>query len=101
MAIDSLLDKAVKRLSIAEPGWKAATTPPAKGAKPGSISTGRPASGKAGGGTSLDESDYTLREHWPSVDITSTDGFFVIQVEPIKSIALEGGGAFTFKQPTT
>lgn len=99
MPIKSLLQEAVNKLVAAEPGWKPATTPPAKGAKPGEKSVGRPATGTTSSAATLAESDYTLRQHWATVDVPSTDGLFVIQVEPIKSIALDGGGTFTFQEP--
>lgn len=97
----SELQKAVDKLIKREPGWKAATQPPNKGPKPGKVATGYPASpaGQQSGGVAFVESDYTQREYWPAINITSSDGLFVLSYQPIKSVLLEGGDRATFKQP--
>lgn len=93
----SELQKAVDKLIKREPGWRAATQPPAKGAKPGKVATGYPAS--ATGTARFAESDYTLRQYWDAVLNSTTDGIFSWEEHPIKSVALEGGDSMTFKQP--
>ena len=101
MAIPSLLQKEYQKLIEKSPAWKAAVTPPAKGAKPGSVSTGRPAATSGGGSSAaFEESDYGLREYWASRAVAvSSDGLLVSYAEPIKSVALVGGTAATFKEP--
>lgn len=72
---------------------------PVKGAKPGGVATGRPSSGGAGNGAMV-ETAFEDREYWGSVDFTSSDGLFTIQVDPIKKVVLEGGRSIEFKEPT-
>lgn len=96
----SELQKAVATLAGVETGWKQFAQAPAKGAKPGGVSTGYPASSKAGAGGGFDESEFDQREYWPAVTLTSSDGIITFQIEPIKVIKLVGGGKATFKQPT-
>ena len=100
MTIPSLLQDAIRRQLKKEPRWKQAIAPPEKGAKPPSRSTGLPGSSQQTTGSGFDESDYTLRQYWPAVAVAvSSDGLIVIEAEPIKSVALLGGGAATFKEP--
>lgn len=96
----SELQKAVDKLIKREPRWVEATQPPAKGAKPGKVATGYPASAGRGQNIVLEETDYALRQHWPPFEIISTDGMFVIEIEPIKYIDLGGGDGFKFAEPT-
>lgn len=93
------LQQAASRLVVATGAAKARTVPQAKGAKAGAVSTGRPSSGGTGSGSSLAESDFTLRQYWPTVNFSSSDGLFTVQVQPIKSINLGGSKVLTFKQP--
>lgn len=79
-------------------GFESLKPVPVKGARPGAVSTGRPASAR-NSAQDLAESDYAQREYWSAVTLTSTDGIFTLQVQPIKKIALEDGAVFTFKQP--
>lgn len=72
---------------------------PVKGARPGEVSTGRPSSGGSAQPLTLAESDFTLREYWPAVEVESTDGIFTLEIEPIRQVTLEGGGAITFREP--
>lgn len=92
------LREAGRRLLGDGRGFEALKPAPAKGARPGAVATGRPASA-GNSDRNLAESDYAQREYWPAVTVTSTDGIFTLQVDPIKKIALEGGAVFTFKQP--
>lgn len=95
--MSSELKKAVDALVTKEPGWKEFTPAPAKGAKPGPVGKGVPGSG-GNGAVAFEESDYSLRQYWPAVTLTSSDGLMTIEVQPIKSIALVAGLA-TFKAP--
>lgn len=93
------LQQAASRLVVSTGAAKARSAPQAKGAKAGAVSTGRPSSGGSGSGSSLAESDFTLRQFWPTVNFSSSDGLFTVQVQPIKSINLGGSKVMTFKQP--
>lgn len=96
---NSLLQDALRRLMEQQPGWKKATTPPEQGPKPAARGKGLPASSSSANGIAFNESDYGLREYWPPVSVTSADGLFTVEVDPIKAIALDGGGKATFKEP--
>ncbi len=93
------LQDAARRLVSEQPGWKPTKPAPNKGARPGEIATGRPASAESGEGTVLEESDFELREYWDPVELTSSDGLFTFEVEPIRQISLVGDGLFTFAEP--
>lgn len=99
--VPSLLDAAVNRLKVRERGWAKATEPPGKGERPPSRGKGLPAAAGASssGPVALAEADYSMREYWPVVHVTSSDGLFVIEIEPIRSILLESGDLITYKQP--
>lgn len=101
--VPSLLDAAVNRLKVRDRGWAKATEPPGKGERPPSRGKGLPAaagaSNSGGGSVVFAESDYSLRQYWPARTISSSDGIFSIEVEPIKQIALEGSDVATFKEP--
>lgn len=101
MASASELDKAVDKLIKRERGWQQFKPAQAVGERPGGVSTGRPsAAASSGGGGAFAESDYAAREYWPERELArTTDGLFVFLGQPIKSIALEGGGTATFKEP--
>lgn len=94
-----LLEKALRRLVEQSPnGWAKFQKPEAKGARPGTVGTGVPA---AAGTTSagFEEEDAALRTYWPAKTLTSTDGLFQLQVEPIKTIRLRSGDTATFDNP--
>lgn len=96
----SELDKAIEKLTQREKGWAQFKAAPSVGARPGTVTTGRPSSTGGTGGGAFAESDYTAREYWPERELArTTDGLFVFLGQPIKSIALEGGGTATFKEP--
>lgn len=99
MAGASELQNAIDRLVKAEPGWKAFDKKPAVGGKPGAVSTGRGAGGAAAGALSLVESDATLREYYDARTLTTSDGIFSIEWEPIKKMLMIGGGSITFQDP--
>lgn len=93
----SELQKAIEKLLKKEKDWEAFMPKPAVGAKPGGVGTGRPSSSQAGGG--LEESDATQREYYPGRTWRSVDGVITFFEEPIKSIALVGGGRFVWDEP--
>ena len=100
MAGASELDKAIDKLIKREKGWEAFKQAPAVGARPGTVTTGRPSSTGGTGGGAFAERDYTAREYWPERELArTTDGLFVFLGQPIKSISLEGGGNATFMEP--
>lgn len=93
------LQQAAKRLTSEAKGFEPVKPVPSKGARPGEKSTGRPSSGGAASTNTLQELDFTAREYWPAVELTSSDGIFTFSVQPIKSIGLVGGGVFLFDEP--
>lgn len=93
------LQQAAKRLTSEAKGFEAVKPLPNKGARPGEKSTGRPSSGGAAGVNTLQELNFTAREYWDAVELTSSDGIFTFSVQPIKSIGLVGGGVFLFDEP--
>lgn len=94
------LEQSLVRLVGAGEGYKPLTGAPAVGSRPGGVSTGRPAGAATQAGAVIfAEGDVTLREYWPKVTYTSTDGLFVIEAEPIKTIYMEDGSTATFKEP--
>lgn len=97
----SELQKAVDKLIKREPGWKQATTPPKVGPRPGTVSTGRPASAPGAGGATLTfvEQDYALRETYDERVLASSDGVFEIAWRPTKKIIGEAGGVIELKEP--
>ncbi|OQS39069.1 hypothetical protein B0T40_04615 [Chromobacterium haemolyticum] len=66
--------------------------PAAKGALPGKTGVGRsgaaslPATGAIAG--PLVEKDASLRQYHPETNMTTSDGLFVIRVQPIKRVTL-------------
>lgn len=96
-AQSSELQKAVDGLIKKEKGWKEFVRKPAVGAKPGGVGVGRPSSAQAG--TGLEESDATQREYFAARTWRSVDGLITFVEEPIKSIALVGGGRFVLDEP--
>lgn len=52
--------------------------------------TGKPSTAGTGTGIAspLTEPDYTLREHHPDVVLTSSDGVFTLEVQPLAAIEL-------------
>lgn len=99
MAGASELQKAIDRLTKAEPDWKAFDKKPAVGGRPGAVSTGRGVGGASAGALSLVESDATLREYHAARTLTTSDGIFSIEWEPIKKVMLVGGGSMQFQDP--
>lgn len=94
------LRQAVRRLTGGASGFEPLKPLVTKGARPGTIATGRPASGQSGTANNLVENSYAEREYWSAVTLESTDGIFTLEIEPIKRVVLEGGGSLEFKQPT-
>lgn len=93
------LQDAARRLVSEKPGWKPAKPAPTKGARPGETATGRPSSAQAATAATFEESDFSLRQYWDPVTLTSSDGIFSFEVEPIRQIALVGEGTFSFEEP--
>lgn len=89
--------KSLENLVKREKKWEAFMPKPAVGAKPGGVGTGRPSSSQAGGG--LEESDASQREYYSGRTWRSVDGVITFVEEPIKSIALVGGGRFVWDEP--
>ena len=99
----AVLQDALKRLVLEPDGARLPDAPPPVGAQAREVSTGRPASAAApaaGGGGGFAESDYALRQYWPARTLTSSDGIFSVSVQPIRSLALVGGGQATFAEPS-
>lgn len=72
----------------------------AQGAKPPAVGKGKAAAGgKSGSGADLTELSYASREYWPSTTVQSSDGLFVFQVKPIKSVSLTSGSKIKFSSP--
>ncbi len=87
------------RLTGSRAGFEPLKAAPTKGARPGTVATGRPSSAARGTNAELVESDFALREYYDAVEITSTDGIFTLEVEPIRVVRLEGGGFLEFQEP--
>lgn len=98
-AADIDFQKSVERLLEQRPGWKKATQPPEKGAKPGGKGVGRPASGTAA--LELVEEDASTRQYYAPVTLRTSDGLLTIEVEPIRQISLRGNITFRFAEPPT
>lgn len=96
-AADIDFQKSVERLLKQQPGWKKATQPPEKGAKPGGKGVGRPASGTAA--LELVEDDASTRQYYAPVTLRTSDGLLTIEVEPIKQIDLRGNIPFRLAEP--
>lgn len=101
--MSSEIQRAIQALVEREPGWQRFQPAPTKGAKPAAIGKGVPGgAGSSRGGGGLEESDYNQRTFWPvstlSTFVTS-DGIFMHEEEPLKSISLVGGGLFSLKEP--
>lgn len=96
-AADIDFQKSVERLLKQQPGWKKATQPPEKGARPGGKGVGRPASGTAA--LELVEQDASTRQYYEPVTLRTSDGLFSIEIEPIKQIDLRGNIPFRFAEP--
>lgn len=95
------LQTALRRLVGGDEGYSPLAPVPPVGEQPGGVSVGMP-SGAAASQSSdakLAEADYLSREYWSPRFITSPSGLFVLTYRPIRSVALEGGGTFEFKQP--
>jgi len=93
------LQQAARRLVTQKAGFEGVKPAPAKGARPGERTTGRPASAANAAALSLVESDASLREYFSPVTVLSSDGLFAIQVSRIKIVQLEGNGRMEFKNP--
>ncbi len=93
------LQEAARRLVSKAPGWEPVRPAPVKGARSGETATGRPSSAPSADATSFEESDASLREYFPAVTYTSSDGLFTFEVEPIRQISLVGDGTFIFDEP--
>ena len=99
MAGASELDKAVEKLTTREKGWAKFRRLPAAGARPGTVTTGRPSTTSSTSSSPFAEKDYAQREHYADRALTSSDGVFTLVWSPIKSILLEGNVRATFKEP--
>jgi hypothetical protein len=95
----SALEKALQRLLEREPGWKNFIRPENKGARPAAVGTGLPATSEQQRGGAFEEEDAALRTYYPVKTLTSTDGLFTLQIEPIKSIRLSSGDDAKFAEP--
>lgn len=94
----SELQKAVDKLIQREPRWKEFTQKPGIGPKPGSTSTGRPASG--GKSTQdLIEADAALREYYDWRSALSSDGLWSFEYREPKKLVLVGNGSMQFQEP--
>lgn len=93
------LQNAALRLVSQRAGFTGVKPAPAKGARPGEKTTGRPSSAANAAALSLVESDASLREYFAPVNFLSADGLFSIQVSRIKKVVLEENGAMEFKSP--
>lgn len=96
----SSLQRSLRRLVAQRAGWEPVPPAPSKGARPGERAIGRPASAQAAQGVTLVESSYAARLYWPPRLLTSTDGIFTLEVEPIRQMSLVGDGTFQFQEPT-
>lgn len=72
---------------------------PAKGAKPPAVARAKAQSSGGVGGNDLQETAAADREYWSLTTVQSSDGLFVFQVKPIKSVALTSGGKIKFASP--
>ena len=88
---------AISRLAGSGPGFEPLAPAAAKGAKPGKISSGRPAETASGGSEEL---DYAQREYYAARPLATTDGVFVFMREPIKSVLMVGNYRDRYKEPT-
>ena len=78
MAGASELDKAVEKLTKREKGWAKFSRPPAVGARPGTVTTGRPSTTSSTSSSPFAEKDYAQREHYADRALTSSDGVFTL-----------------------
>lgn len=93
------LQKAVERLVASEPGWSAFEQKPPVGARPGTVSTGRPASSQASTALEFVEQDYAQREFFAERTVTSSDGIFEIAWRPTRAIHGAAGQRIELKEP--
>lgn len=93
------IKQSVRALVDAPAGADPLAQQPAVGAKGAERAVGRAGQGGGTGDGTFDEADYTQREYWTTINKTSVDGLFSIQIKPIKSILLQSGTRATFKEP--
>lgn len=93
------LQQALARLLARDPAWRRALPP----ADPlGAVARARGvalSTEQQGGGSAFAEADASKREYWAARTLTTTDGLFTFEVEPIKSILLVSGDRATFADP--
>lgn len=100
----SEFQRALRRLIQREPGWRRFAGQAGKPETPAPIPAARGVAMSAGavaqpGGSEFEEIDAVQREYWPTRVMTTTDGLFTWEVEPIKSILLADGSRATFAEP--
>lgn len=93
------LQESGRRLLGSGDGFKPLAPAARIGARPGEVATGRPSSAANAAPGSLIETDYAERLYWSAVQIQSTDGLLVLEVEPIREVKCEGDRVMSFKQP--
>lgn len=92
----------ITRLTGREPGYKR-TLGPAKAARgvaeARGVALAREAQESGGNGVVFDEESAALREYWPRQIVTTTDGLFTFEVEPIRSITMVDKSQAFFADP--
>jgi hypothetical protein len=92
--------KAVRSLIIPAPNREPLIPKPPQGAKPAVVGRGRtPAAGAGGGGDEI-EASHAARTYWAPVTITSSDGLFVLELDPVRKITFQSGVTLELADPS-
>ena len=94
------LQSALRRIVGTDEGYQPLESEPEVGPQPGGVGVGHPGSaGEASALLAFEEADYTEREYWPTITMSTGDGLFTWEEMPIRSILLVGGSRARFAEP--
>lgn len=93
------LQRALQRLAGDPAGFTPLDPVPPVGGRAAARSRGLPGGGSEPDQDDLVEQDAASREYWEVRPLTSSDGLFVLEVEPIKLIVLEDGRRIELADP--
>ena len=92
--------KAVRKIAGAETQARELVPKAPQGAKPAVVGKGRTPAASGGGGGDQIEASHAARTYWTTISVPSSDGLFVLEVDPVRKITFQSGATLELANPS-
>lgn len=94
------IHRSLRQILGAEPRSRELVPKAPQGAKPAVVGKGRTPAASGGGGGDQIEASHAARTYWTTISVPSSDGLFVLEIDPVRKITFQSGATLELANPS-